>query len=69
MLFDALDEMPQQSYRQRTDILEEFVSYWKKKAPGNRFVLSCRWLDYNEAFSVDEIVIQPFYYSRIKKVS
>lgn len=67
LIFDALDEMPQESYRQRTDALRKFVDDWSKYGPGNRFVFSCRWLDYNDAFPVNEIVIEPFDKARIKQ--
>jgi predicted NACHT family NTPase len=72
VIFDALDEMPQQTYRQRTDALKRFVKHWKGIGPDNRFVFSCRQFDYTDPLSTDrfpvnEIVIEPFDESRIKQ--
>lgn len=57
-LFDALDEMPQESYQERYRTIREFMQYWEKY--GNRFVFSCRTLDYDQSFKVDEVIIEPF---------
>jgi hypothetical protein len=62
-MFDALDEMPQDSYAERYRALREFMSHWEEK--GNRFIYSCRALDYDPSFHVDEIIIDPFDRDRV----
>jgi hypothetical protein len=64
-IFDALDEMPQESYSERYAALRTFIRSWEEY--GNRFVFSCRSLDYDPSFGVDEVIIEPFDRHRIKK--
>lgn len=45
-LFDALNEMPHEGYRERSAALRQFIDEWS--AQGNRFVVTCRILDYGE---------------------
>ena len=64
-IFDALDEMPQDSYQERYQAIKDFMAAWQGK--GNRFVYSCRSLDYDPSFNVDEVIIDAFDRTRIKK--
>ncbi|MEE8187654.1 MAG: SUMF1/EgtB/PvdO family nonheme iron enzyme, partial [Kiloniellales bacterium] len=48
-LFDALNEMPIEGYRERCAALREFID--QGSAQGNRFLVTCRILDYGEEFS------------------
>ena len=57
-IFDALDEMPQDSYQERYQAIKDFMAAWQGK--GNRFVYSCRSLDYDPSFNVDEVIIDAF---------
>lgn len=59
LIFDALDEMPQDSYEERYNILKRFTEKWEVNQ-GNRFVFSCRLLDYDPVFEVSEVIIDPF---------
>lgn len=65
LMFDALDEMPQDSYQERYQALKEFVVMWES-FEDNRFIFSCRLLDYDPSFNVDEIVIDGFDRKRIR---
>lgn len=65
LIFDALDEMPQDSYQERYQSLKEFMVFGEA-FEGNRFIFSCRLLDYDPAFSVNEIIIDRFDRYRIK---
>jgi hypothetical protein len=65
LIFDALDEMPQDSYQERYQSLKEFMVFGGA-FEGNRFIFSCRLLDYDPAFNVDEIIIDKFDRNRIK---
>jgi len=57
-LFDALNEMPHTGYADRVQALRRFIDSWAPK--GNRFVVSCRVLDYGEEFSgLQRVEIQP----------
>ncbi len=58
LLLDALDEMPRDDYYDRFRALSRFVQAY----PGNRFVFSCRLLDYvdDPAFPVQQIVLSSF---------
>jgi formylglycine-generating enzyme required for sulfatase activity len=47
-MFDALNEMPQEGYSERVRELRQFIDKWQQT--GNRFLLSCRVLDYGEEF-------------------
>ncbi len=67
LIFDALDEMPQNTYQQRTDELREFMTNWLERGDGNRFVFSCRQLDYDKTLPMNEVVIEPFDQKRIKQ--
>lgn len=64
LIFDALDEMPQDSYQERYQALKEFVVMWEA-FENNRFIFSCRLLDYDPSFNLDEIVIDRFDKKRI----
>lgn len=64
LIFDALDEMPQDSYRQRYQVLKEFIKHWTR-GRNNRFIFSCRLLDYDPSFNLDEVIIDPFDKKRI----
>lgn len=66
LIFDALDEMPQDSYLERYKVLKAFTGdnssaspHWDTRGR-NQFVFSCRLLDYDEAFVVSEVIIDPF---------
>jgi formylglycine-generating enzyme required for sulfatase activity len=48
-LFDALNEMPVEGYRERSAALRQFIDQWS--AHGNRFLVTCRILDYGEELS------------------
>ena len=63
-IFDALDEMPQNDYQERYQALKNFMRSWE--AFGNRFIYSCRSLDYDPAFNVDEVIIDRFDRDRIR---
>lgn len=64
LIFDALDEMPQDGYQERYAELRTFMEAWEPA--GNRFVYSCRTLDYDPSFTVDEVIIDPFDLARIR---
>jgi formylglycine-generating enzyme required for sulfatase activity/class 3 adenylate cyclase len=49
LLFDALNEMPHEGYRERCAALRAFIDTWSAK--GNRAVVTCRRLDYGEEMS------------------
>jgi energy-coupling factor transporter ATP-binding protein EcfA2 len=57
-LFDALNEMPHEGYGDRTRALRSFINKWS--ARGNRFLVTCRVLDYGEVLSgLQRVEIQP----------
>jgi formylglycine-generating enzyme required for sulfatase activity/DNA-binding winged helix-turn-helix (wHTH) protein len=57
-LFDALNEMPLGRYRDNCLALRQFIDRWS--SAGNRFVVSCRVLDYgDELYGLQRIEIQP----------
>lgn len=57
-LFDALNEMPQKGYRECCLALRTFIDAWAPR--GNRFVVSCRSLDYGDELSgLQRIEVQP----------
>jgi hypothetical protein len=64
-IFDALDEMPQEGYQERFQTIKQFMNTWEPY--GNRFIYSCRSLDYDPAFNVDEVIIDPFDNKRISR--
>lgn len=66
LLFDALNEMPQEGYRSRCGSLREFIDKWSGK--GNRFVVTCRSLDYGEELSgLQRVEVQPLNDDQIRK--
>lgn len=65
LIFDALDEMPQDSYLERYRALKTFTEEWERAS--NQFVFSCRLLDYDEAFVVGEVIIDPLDLKNIKE--
>jgi formylglycine-generating enzyme required for sulfatase activity/class 3 adenylate cyclase len=57
-LFDALNEMPLEGYRERSLALRRFID--QRAAQGNRFLVTCRTLDYSDELSgLQRIEIQP----------
>ncbi len=57
-LFDALNEMPRAGYKERTQMLRKFIDKWSAK--GNRFLATCRVLDYGEELSgLQRVEVQP----------
>ncbi|MSP14045.1 MAG: NACHT domain-containing protein [Chloroflexi bacterium] len=59
LLCDALNEMPRQGYAERVAALRTFIDRWA--ARGNRFVVSCRVLDYGgELEGLQRVEVQPF---------
>ena len=48
-LFDALNEMPLEGYSDRCLALRRFIDQWSTQ--GNRFLVTCRILDYSEELS------------------
>ncbi|MBI1929456.1 SUMF1/EgtB/PvdO family nonheme iron enzyme [Candidatus Poribacteria bacterium] len=57
-LFDALNEMPREGYKERTRALRHFIEQWHPK--GNRFLVTCRVLDYGEELSgLQRVEVQP----------
>jgi formylglycine-generating enzyme required for sulfatase activity len=58
LLFDALNEMPHEGYRERTLALRLFIDEWSAKE--NRFLVTCRVLDYGEElFGLQRVEVQP----------
>ena len=65
LLFDALNEMPQEGYRERAASLRQFIDQWSVK--GNRFLVACRVLDCGEELSgLQRVEIQPLDDDKIK---
>ncbi|MEJ2136834.1 MAG: adenylate/guanylate cyclase domain-containing protein [Desulfofustis sp.] len=57
-LFDALNEMPLEGYRERCLALRRFID--QRSAQGNRFLVTCRILDYGEELSgLQRVEVQP----------
>jgi formylglycine-generating enzyme required for sulfatase activity/class 3 adenylate cyclase len=57
-LFDALNEMPIEGYRERCAALRELVD--QGSAQGSRFLVTCRILDYGEELSgLQRVEVQP----------
>jgi formylglycine-generating enzyme required for sulfatase activity len=48
-LFDALNEMPREDFKEHSQALRQFIDRWSAK--GNRFLVTCRVLDYGEELS------------------
>jgi formylglycine-generating enzyme required for sulfatase activity/class 3 adenylate cyclase len=64
-LFDALNEMPLAGYRERSLALRRFID--QRSAQGNRFLVTCRILDYGEDLSgLQRVEVQPLSDNRIK---
>jgi formylglycine-generating enzyme required for sulfatase activity len=58
LLFDGLNEMPQDGYREACQALRAFIDAWS--GAGNRFVVTCRALDYGEELTgLQRIEVQP----------
>ena len=58
ILFDALNEMPLEGYRESSLALRRFIDRWSVK--GNRFLVTCRILDYGEELSgLQRVEVQP----------
>ncbi len=65
LLLDALNEMPHRGYRRRVEELRRFIDRWTPA--GNRFLVTCRVLDYGEELSgLQRIEIQPLSGDRIR---
>jgi formylglycine-generating enzyme required for sulfatase activity len=57
-LFDALNEMPLEGYREHSLALRRFID--QRSAQGNRFLVTCRILDYGEELSgLQRVEVQP----------
>ena len=64
-LFDALNEMAKEGYAERAQALRAFIDQWSPK--GNRFLITCRVLDYGEELSgLQRVEIQPLSDEQIK---
>jgi formylglycine-generating enzyme required for sulfatase activity len=64
-LFDALNEMAKEGYTERAQFLRAFIDQWSPK--GNRFLITCRVLDYGEELSgLQRVEIQPLSDDQIK---
>lgn len=64
-LFDALNEMPRTGYKERTQLLRQFIDKWSVR--GNRFLVTCRVLDYGEELSgLQRVEIQPLNEAQIQ---
>ncbi len=65
ILFDALNEMPAKGYNKRVQDLRHFIDQWS--AEGNRFLVTCRVLDYDkELEGLQRVEVQPFNETQIK---
>lgn len=65
-LFDALNEMPVEGYRERSVALRKFID--QESLRGNRFVVTCRILDYGEELSgLQRIEVQPLSDNQIQQ--
>jgi len=65
-MFDALDEMPQDSYRERYSLIRNFMVKWE--VYGNRFVCSCRTTDYDSSLGVDRVIIGALDHKAIRAI-
>jgi formylglycine-generating enzyme required for sulfatase activity len=64
-LFDALNEMPHEGYGDRARALRSFINSWSSR--GNRFLVTCRVLDYGEELSgLQRVEIQPLSHEQIE---
>ena len=58
ILFDALNETPREGYTERAAELRRFIDHWQ--TAGNRFMVSCRVLDYGQELQrLQRIEVQP----------
>ncbi len=65
-LFDALNEMPLKGYRERCSVLRRFID--QRSVQGNRFLVTCRILDYNEELSgLQRVEVQPLSDDKIQQ--
>ncbi|MBT8362238.1 MAG: SUMF1/EgtB/PvdO family nonheme iron enzyme [Deltaproteobacteria bacterium] len=65
-MFDALNEMPTEGYRERCSALRRFME--KGVAQGNRFLMTCRLLDYGDEFSgLQRVEVQPLSGDQIRR--
>ena len=65
LLFDALNEMPREKYHDHVHLLRRFIDRWATK--GNRFVVTCRVLDYDDELAgLQRVEVQPFNDDQIK---
>jgi len=65
-LFDALNEMPLEGYRERSLALRRFID--KRAAQGNCFLVTCRILDYSEELSgLQRVEVQPLSDEKIQQ--
>jgi formylglycine-generating enzyme required for sulfatase activity len=65
ILFDGLNEMPAQGYVQRAAALRDFIERWQ--ATGNRFIVTCRVLDYGEELQgLQRVEVRPFSHDQIQ---
>lgn len=65
MLFDGLNEMPHEGYKERVQALRRFIDKWSAK--GNRFLVTCRVLDYDDELSgLQRVEVQPLNDEQIK---
>jgi len=65
-LFDAMNEMPLEGYRERCAALREFID--RGSAQGNRYLVTCRILDYGGEFSgLQRVEIQPLSDDQIQR--
>ena len=65
LLFDALNEMPREKYHDHVHALRRFMDRWAAK--GNRFIVTCRVLDYGDELSgLQRVEVQPFNDDQIK---
>jgi formylglycine-generating enzyme required for sulfatase activity len=67
ILFDALNEMPSQDFDQRVECLHTFIDRWQQK--GNRFLVTCRKLDYTRGLSgLQRVEVLPFSDQQIQEL-
>jgi formylglycine-generating enzyme required for sulfatase activity len=65
VLFDALNEMSREGYAERSQALRRFIDEWSPK--GNRFLVTCRVLDYGEELSgLQRVEVLPLDEGQIK---
>ena len=62
-LFDGLNEMPADGYRDRVDRLRTFAGRWLR----NKFIFTCRVLDYEYRFGWPRVVITPLEEAQVEE--